>query len=240
MQRLQMPRVQSWSFVGVALATLMACTATVAQGGNQGCGSLENAFGPFDYRTERGNSLRLVEGAHFTPQVEALVRGNAGYLGGDLDYTLRAFPNHARALIATMRYGQQTKSPQPPHLRYSVECYFDRALRFRPDDTTVRMIYATFLEKAGRSQEAEQQLERAAVEAKDNPFTHYNIGLVYLEAKNYERALIQAHKAHALGFTRTELKEKLVAAGKWKDPDAVSAPPASEETLSAPSGEKAR
>jgi uncharacterized protein (TIGR02996 family) len=117
-----------------------------------------------------------------------------------------------------MKYGEKTKSPQPPNATYPVECYFVRAIRFQRDDTTVRMLYATFLQKAGRKQEADAQLESAAELAKDNAFTHYNIGLIYLDGKNYEGALREAHRADALGFPRTELKDRLQAAGKWHEP----------------------
>lgn len=70
------------------------------------CGSLENAYGPFDYTNpdDFKNKLPLVEIAHFTPKVEGLMGGKSGYLWGDLDYTLRAFPNHHRALYAFVRY----------------------------------------------------------------------------------------------------------------------------------------
>lgn len=207
-------------------------TALAQQAGGENCGSLANAFGPFDYRVERGNNLNLVEGAHFTPPVEALIKGNAGYLGGDLDYTLRAFPNHHRALMSVMRYAEKTKNPHPSDLRYSVECYFDRAIRFRPDDGIARMLYAMFLAKGNRTPEAVKQLDIAAsnAESQDNPFTFYNLGLNYLDLKEYDKAQAQAHKAYALGFPQTDLKDRLKALGKWTDaatdsPDS-STPPA--------------
>ncbi|HSV51247.1 MAG TPA: tetratricopeptide repeat protein [Burkholderiaceae bacterium] len=205
-------------------ATLAGTGPAFGQAASQACGSIANAFGPFDYRTERGQNLRLVEGAHFTASVESLVRGNTSVSpAGDLDYTLRAFPNHHRALMSAMRYGEKHKSPQPRDLRYSVECYFDRALRFRPDDSIVRMIFATFLSRNERNPEAIKQLEHATELAKDNPFTHYNIGLIYLEIKAYDKALVQAHKAYGLGFTQTALKDGLLAAGKWSEPPAQAA-----------------
>ena len=207
-------------------AAALGAFAPEAHAQGSGCGPIANAFGPFDYRTEKGNSLYLVESAHFTPAVEALIRGNAGYLGGDLDYTLRAFPNHHRALMSVMRYGEKTKSPQPPNLRYTVECYFVRALQFKPDDTIARLIYATFLGKNARVPEALQQLEQVSKLAQDNAFTHYNTGLVYFDLKQYDRALEQAHKAYALGFPQPELRDQLKAAGKWKDAPA-SVPAAS-------------
>lgn len=205
------------------LAVFAAATSAVAQPSGGACGSLANAFGPFDYRYVRGHELQIVEGAHFTPTVEELIRGNRGNLGSDLDYTLRAFPNHHRALVSMIRYGERTKSPQPPNTRYPVECYLERAIRFQRDDVIARLLYATFLQKAGRHDEANAQLEQAEGFAGDSAFTHYNIGLVYLDGKNYQGAVRQAHRAYELGFPRTELKDRLIAAGKWKDPPASAA-----------------
>lgn len=186
------------------------------------CGSLSNAYGPYDYRTERGTPLRLVENAHFTPRVEVLIGGAKGSpLVADLDYTLRAFPNHHRALVSIMRLTERAKSPYPPGLSRPAECYFERAVRWRPDDTVARMIYAKFLYLHKRPDEAKAQLERAAHDAGDNPMTHYNVGLVYLEGGNLTDALAQAHKAYALGFTRPELRERLKQSGHWREPEAT-------------------
>jgi hypothetical protein len=57
--------------------------------------------------------------------------------------------------------------------------------------------------------------------AKDNPFTHFNIGLVYFDLKMYDRALAQAHRAIELQLPRTELRDMLTKAGHWKDPPAA-------------------
>ena len=194
-----------------------AASAAHAQQADTRCGSVTStSFGPFDYRTERDKVL-LVEQHHFTPEVENLIRGISGPLGGELHYVLATTPNHHRALLALVRLGERQHSQQPYGTKWVIECYFDRALRFRPDDTVARVIYATFLVKQGRSTDAKQQLQRAANDASDNGFGQYNIGLVYLEMKDYENALVQAHRALALGFTRTDLMDKLKAAGRWRD-----------------------
>lgn len=82
---------------------MLLAGTSLAQEVDGGCGALQNAFGPFDDRTARGYNLDVVGSYHFTPPVEALIRGASGTIGGDLDYTLRAFPNHHRALNATNR-----------------------------------------------------------------------------------------------------------------------------------------
>jgi tetratricopeptide (TPR) repeat protein len=205
--------------VGIAVVGSLATTLALAQSPLTACGSLNSAYGPFDYRTERSGKLQIVEAFHFTPEVEALIRGRSGDLAADLSYTLRTSPNHHRALVAVVRLGERTKSPQPPNLQYSIECYFDRAVRFRPDDTVVRSLYAQYLGKQGRKREAEQQLEIAASQAKENAVSQYNIGLVYFELKDYDRALSQAHKAMGLGYTRPELEDMLKRAGEWREPE---------------------
>ena len=187
---------------------------------------LTGGFGPYDYRTELGQPKRLVEGAHFSPAVEALIGTKRASVGADLDYTLKAFPNHHRALIALMRYGEKWKTPHPQQMSYPVECYFERALRFRPDDTIVRMIYAQFLTHYNRVPEALEQLGAAQAKAGDNPFTHYNLGMLYVDLKEYDKGLQRAHEAYRLGFPRPELRERLAAVGKWREADAPKPPAA--------------
>ena len=220
-------------WVRVALAVLIgvvSASRVQAQLSPQFCGALTNGFGPFDYRYDRFKpspgdqgsyhfALRIVEDNHFTPEVEALIRGKTNTTPQlDLDYTIRAFPNHHRVLAALIRLWERTKSPQPGNLPRPIECYFERAVRFQPDDTTVRMLYAMFLHKDNRHLEALRQLEGALSYAQDNAFTHYNIGLVYLDVNEPTKALAQAHRALALGFPRMELKSRLVALGKWQEP----------------------
>ena len=231
--------VCAWAALS-ALLTLLAPIPSAAQG-TPACGEIANAFGPFDYRTERGNNLHLVESAHFTPMVESLVRGNTATApGGDLDYTLRAYPNHHRALLSVARLGERERKGQPNGMRYTVDCWFNRAIRFRPDDLTARMIYAGYLYRNARSEDAARQLAVVAKNAGDNPFTHYNAGLVYFEGKNYEQALLEAHRAIELGFPREELREKLKGAGKWSEPvsgatsSAPTAPAASAASAASP------
>ncbi len=217
---------------------LMGCSAS-AQQADLSCGNpFVNTFGPHDYRTDKGPNRRIVEDYHFTPNVESLISGQSASIGSDIDYTLRAFPNHHRALTSMMNLGLRTKSARPPGAQFSVECYFKRALLFRPDDTIARMLYAKHLADTGRKAEAVQALDATREKATDNAFTHYNIGLLYFEFGQTDKALVQAHKALSLGFERPELKARLQAANKWTEPppeDPASAASAAEAAASEPS-----
>ncbi len=215
---------------GLLIAILNAFPA-FAQPEGWACGPLrlQGQYGPYDYRTVNdrtiGQPLYLVEIAHFTPNVEALIRGESGTnVGPDLDYTLRAFPNHHRALIAMTRLFEKMQNAKPSGSRYSMECWYERAVLFQPDDTTVRMLYAIYLNKNNKQSEAVAHLGFASVSVKDNGFTHYNIGMVYFDMKVYDKALASAHRALALGFERTELRDRLESVGQWKEPPAIAAP----------------
>ncbi|MBL8349610.1 MAG: tetratricopeptide repeat protein [Burkholderiaceae bacterium] len=186
------------------------------------CGNpFRNHFGPWDYRVASQHDKQLVETAHFTPGIESLTRpvnSTLHNIAGDISYTLAVFPNHHRALISMVRLGERHKSDQPPSSTYTIDCYFRRATTFVPDDTVVRALYALYLAKKGQQAAAVQQLKTAEGFAKDNPLSNYNLGLVYFEIGEFESALVQAHKAIALGYGRTELADKLKAANKWAEP----------------------
>lgn len=198
------------------LAILLGSKFAVAQTASPEC-SWPYTAATYDYRIDKGHFANI-ENRHFPPQVEALIRGSTtSNIGGDIDYMLGKVPNHHRALLSLVRLGDRLKTDKVPGTKGPVGCYFERALSFRSDDKTVRLIYATFLSKHAREPEATRQLEMAANDAGDNPFTHYNIGLVYFDMKNYDRALAQAHKAYGLGFGSPNLRDQLMAAGKWAE-----------------------
>ena len=215
----------------------VGCLPVQAQVAVSSCGELGTPFG--DYLKDK-DKVTMSESFHFTPEVESLTRGKSTTMvGGDLDFMLRNYPNHHRVLAAMMRLGQKEKTQQPAGATYTVACYFDRAIRFRPDDIVARMLYATYLSKNRREADASAQLELAPTTAADNPFSHYNIGLIYLEMKNYDRALEQAHKAYGLGFGRPELKDRLKSAGRWKEPAIAAAASGADASSSAPADKPA-
>lgn len=201
----------------VASAVLMMVSSS-AEAGNY-CGELKNAYGPFDYRTraEHVDSFNLVEGAHFTADVENGIAGNSSTLGDDLDYTLRAIPNHHRALAAMGRIAVRTKAVMLPLAHFPVECYFERAMRFAPNDGSVRAELGNYLFALGKSDKAFAMYKDAAALEPENATINYNLGLAYLKKKDYEQSRVFAKKAYALGFPLPGLKNKLLAEGKWNE-----------------------
>ncbi len=225
-----MPQARLHLIASTFLAATLALVAPVvsAQVTPAMCGDLRAAQGPYDYRVER-YWVPFIERNHFTPQVESLIRGVAGYVGSDIDFLLRHIPNHPRGLIAMTRLSERSQWQRPQGATYDIECYYERALRFQPDDVIVRMLYVSYLTKRSRREEALVQLRQAKLDAGENGFTHYNIGLLYLDLDQPDLALESARRAQALGFVRPELIDRLKAAGRWTDA-AAPAPAAAAST----------
>src|SRR6185295_1715921 len=117
-------------------------------------------------------------------------------------------------------------------------CYFDRAVRFRPEDGVVRMIYANYLANQKKPTEALAQMQAAEKLLVENANLHYNMGLIYLSLKDYDKALHHAHRAYALGWQLPGLRNMLQKAGRWQEPQkeesATAEAPAKTGTVDAP------
>lgn len=204
--------VAVWALAGLLVA------AQGAWGDAASCGELVNAYGPFDYTNpeHRQQKLQIVEINHFTPEVQTLQRGKSdSYPGADIDYTLRAFPNHHGALQSLLRLAAKEKLPRLQKMNFSVECYFDRAVRMNENDATSKMLYAQFLDQHNRQDEALAMLQAADTARPEDANIYYNLGLLYLKMKDYAKAKQYADKAYAQGFPLPGLRDKLKAAGRW-------------------------
>ena len=207
-------------FVAVLVLAAGKAGAQQALDIDEDCGKLQGEtrnIGPFDYRTVDKQTLMIVEPYHFTPQVERLERGETTVPGGDISFVLRTFPNHHRALAAMVRLSAKEKMRKPPGSPYSVDCWFERAVRFTPDDPNVRVIYGYYLTKRGEHQGAVKELRKAIEMGKDDGNVYYNLGLALLNIKDYDGALEAAHQAYSRKFPLDGLKKRLRAEGKWKD-----------------------
>lgn len=195
--------------------------------------------GPFNYNTQR-SMLAAVEAYHFTREVEQLVRGKSGYLQGDLDYTLRAYPNHHRALWAMSRYYlrkvdkeglerletiERSRTGTPPP-----ECYFHRAKRLAPEDGMVSAIFGIYLHKRGKLDPALSEYERAEKLMPSHAELSYNMGLLLYDMGEFAKAGEYADKAQRLGYPLTGLQRKLRERSTDEMNTPTGAPPAEPTT----------
>lgn len=216
--------------VMAALGLWLAAAATPGLAQQPRCGDLANAFGPYDYNDPENRKLfggggdshlSIVERAHLTA-FEALTRTDFDTMGS-IDYTLRAFPNHPRALFLLIRFDRKMngKLPIPPRNADgtswpgTVDCYFERAMRFAPKDPIVRQLLGVYLHWNGRYEEALAAYAQATELGLKSAELYYNIGLAHYELKQYPEAKNYAHKAYDLGYPTAGLRNKLTSIGQW-------------------------
>lgn len=205
----------------IGIITAVDWTGTDLNG--QRCRGKAQGFGPYDYRRASSGTRNIVERRHFTPDVERLVRGSTGTLMADIDYTLRAFPNHPRALWSMTRYrlnalkraelegslptGSATDQWPPP------ECYFQKARKSVPDDGIVSAVFAIYLHKMGELDAALEEYLRAEHIGPQTAELAYNTGLLYFDMGDFDKAREYAIKAGEKGYPLQGLQKKLNRVG---------------------------
>lgn len=190
------------------------------------CGDLPNHYGPYDYTNPSHfqDKLPVVEQYHFSREQELSTFKPNSKQSVDFDYTLRAFPNHHRALMALVRWLKNHETEAWPG-KMRAECYFHRALAWRPRDSVARMIFGLYLHQNKRVEEAEYQYHTAIKVQPGYAEAHYNLGLLYAEQKRWPQALAEAHKAYELNYPLPGLKKRLADAKQWREPAPIEVPP---------------
>lgn len=206
--------------------------STDSWGAEYVCGELKNYadIGPWDYSDPSSSAstvvdpmgrIKRVENVHFYPDIKNLNTKvlSIEQLTAEIHYTLRAFPNHPLALYAFSRLERLAGGKLPNSSatiftpRVTAECFFDRALRFRPDDKEVRIVYGIHFHLRNKFKEALEQYQIAESKGADSSFFYYNLGLLYADMKNWEKAVEYGQKAYNLGLDLPGLRQKLEKAG---------------------------
>jgi tetratricopeptide (TPR) repeat protein len=182
------------------------------------CGTLTNSYGPFDYTNPklRAEKLPIVEKHHFTAYVYNLEGGLTSRTpAGDLDYTLRAFPNHHLALEAMARLHRREKAEKLEDANFTLSCYFERAHKFAPSDPVVPIVEGVHFFAVGDLDTAENALLRALQISPQSPEAAYNLGLLYVRKGDFDHAMKYAEVAYDNGHPLPGLRNKLIEKGAW-------------------------
>lgn len=189
----------------------------------QACQGSAQGYGPYDY-LQRGSlkdEITLVESAHFTPDVENLIKGNASGANpeGDIDYTLRAWPNHHRALLSIIKFQMNIKNGISPYksIKTPPECYLQRAIHFSPRDAFSYSLYGYYLGKMNKKEEAKKYYKKALEIAPDNAKIAYSYSLLLTDLKEYDEALKYARIAYQSKNTPDGLRKILQKNGAWQE-----------------------
>lgn len=187
--------------------------------GAPNCGEIRQYAIGGDYTSAKDRrNLALVEAFHFTPDIEAL-RHTAIRPGENIATTLEHYPNHHRALAAMARLGQREAAAKVNGAAYTVDCYFERAMRYRPADAKVRVVFSSHLLETGRADAALAQMREAVRIDPLDAASHYNLGILLVMRGDYAQAKAHARVAYERGFPLPALKNKLLEAGHWKGGD---------------------
>jgi O-antigen ligase len=177
----------------------------------------------FDYTDpETAYRLEVVERHHFNQDVQQLVRGQTGVTAaGDLAFVLRYIPNHypALALMAQWQLKNSRLLAAPPPgsellLVESADCYFLRAIEFRPEESRIHLYYGTYLHRANKFKQAEIEYMKAEMLGGPDAELYYNLGLLMLDLGDVERAGGYAEKAYSMGYPLPGLRDRLQKQGK--------------------------
>ncbi len=179
--------------IAVLIAATAACFPTAVPGASVlGVCRPIITSNEYDIRTARFShegkvDVEQAERVHFNYMESAFRSGEARrkpqVIWSELEYMVRRYPNHIGALSLLDRLSLMLNVEQLPGSLNSVDCHFQRALHFAPDDMGVKTVYAIYLLKRNRTQEAVDMFKQIESRQPDNANNHYNLGLAYLAAK---------------------------------------------------------
>lgn len=163
-----------------------------------------------------------VIGVHYTRAYENFARNSSSSNNGawgELDYVLQRVPNHPASLLLLIQLMRELPSTAPDLVLKldQAKKYFQNALQIDPKQADTHVLYGMFLQiDATTLSQAIEEYETAIQLNPRNADAYYNLGLALVTRQDYEKAVIAAKKAYALGHPLPGLRNKLQAANAWK------------------------
>lgn len=164
---------------------------------------------------EQANLLAAVEKYHLQPGYDKLAKKHYQAAFGDARFILNYFPNHPRALVLLSDICGRWQSPE-----CNPDRWIENAVSRNPSVAATHVIYGIYLHRAKRFEAAVTAYKQALDIDPMSVSAHYNLGLSYVELKQFELANQHAQKSYALGAPFPGLREKLKQVGFWK-PSAI-------------------
>jgi tetratricopeptide (TPR) repeat protein len=190
-------------------------------------GAFAQGAGGFDYyapRTDNADITRLknVEGYHLAPGQSKMARREYYYAQQEFEFILHYYPNHPKGLSLLSdlceKYGDKRCDA-------AAEAWFDKAIKLNPEVGQTYLLYGIHLHRKRQLEQAVKAYRRAIELAPSSVNAHYNLGLAYVDLKQYDLANQHAQRSYQLGAYTPGLKNKLEKVGKW-NPNVALAPTA--------------
>ncbi len=160
---------------------------------------------------------------HLRDGRERLATGDYGSAKREFEFVLNYVPNDPQALNGLSEVCVKWKLPT---CDMAMEQRFQKAIERNPGAAPSYVVQALYLHRKNKLEEAVKMYKQAIELAPNSINANYNIGLAYVDLKQYDLANLHAQKSYALGVTLPGLRARLQSAGKW-NPNASL--PASEE-----------
>lgn len=223
------------SIAAPLLAALLWSPVATGQGAGEDYFNVKHNVDYYKYRyhptyTRDGQLLRTVEYHHQRLGADKIRAGNYGGAYHEFVFVLNVFPNHPEALRGLDEACRRVKMAG-----CNMEQRFEKAIAVNPEAAGTYVVQGIYLSRNGKNAAAIESYKRAIELQPESPVAHYNLGLAYVETKDYARANEHAQKAYALGFPLPGLRERLKKAGQWKPSEAPTAV-APEKGADAPGG----
>lgn len=195
------------------MALTMCCFNPAAAQGVPGAGWAPSTYNwTIDYYNPSAHDQKLrflIEKFHLVKAKGRIAKGDMTNVWNDIDYTLQHCPNHPEGLRVMSNLAIE-------HNRLDLaNKYFDAAVKFRPTDLSVRILYAIHLHKVGAYNKALDQYKAALAIDPNSVEAHYNLGLLYADMGKFEEAKVHAKQAYELGYPLPGLRNILTKAGYW-------------------------
>jgi tetratricopeptide (TPR) repeat protein len=179
-----------------------------------------------DYYTSRDTELlNNLDRYHVIPAEQKISKHLYAYARADIDFILQYYPNHPQALLLLVQLCNE------PGQRCDLDMIFENAIAINPNAAGTYVTQGVSLHRVKRFADAIKAYKRALSLNPSSVNGHYNLGLAYLETKQYVLANEEAGRAYALGAPLPGLRDRLKQLKQWKPLD-----PAPSVDVSAPDG----
>jgi tetratricopeptide (TPR) repeat protein len=179
----------------------------------------------FDYyaakadKTIEGRRLATVEQFHLGKGEQNFHSGQYSTALSEFVFILGEYPNHPRALLLLAEMCSKSKS-----INCDVDGLFEKAIDVNPRVAGTYVVRGLYYHRTGRLANAIVSYNQALQLDPDSLNANYNLGLAYLDQKQYARANEVAQHAYALGAPLPGLRNKLQSVGAWHPLDAAPSP----------------
>jgi len=192
--------------LAISLLCFFSQLATAGRGYWEGNIVIQDYYDPINT-----HYLDMVTGAHVDKMEQRYKKGQFDWVWSDLEYTLKRVPNHPRALLKLVTFSREYKKITPA----VADDYFQKAIKFNPDEPNTRVIYGFHLQKYPQLDKAIEQYEIALKLKPNHAQGHYNLALALIDKGELEKAKKHAKEAYNLGYPLEGAKERLIELNAW-------------------------